>query len=478
VSTRIATAAGAGPDTRFFLPFAKVEEKSDGSVYVEGIATGEVKDHHGEIILHDASVEAFKEWTEWAEKATAGASLGNIREMHDPVGAGKAVKWEKDDTAKTNSLGALVIDKDAGLKTKERVYTGFSIGGDQVKREIREVNGEKVPVITSYRLTEVSLVDKPACPIATFTMVKRLKETPMKDESAAAPQLAEGEEILRTIKTPDGQPAVFVIAKKGEKAVPRTELAKGVGDTGAAALQAIKAFLVEVLGSNEGADIWTLDDAMSALRYMWFAKNSAEANAAMTGKAVAATELKKSDTPADPPPAEKPTDTPTNQDPADKPKDDAPAPPAPATDVPPSASSEVVENAVKAQLVPVIETIAKLLTLVEPVAKALQEGGLVKAAGTQAPDSIEKAENPTLKKIGYTLEELKKAVEALPAPPAGRRVHKSIGAVPEGGTGSPLGQFETLINGALEKAAAAGASKQEIQRMRLAFAEEAFKANG
>jgi len=480
VTTRIASAAGAGADVKFFLPFSKVEEKGDGSVYVESIATAEVKDHHGEIVLHEGSVAAFKEWTEWADKATGGESIGNIREMHETIGAGKAVKWTVDEAAKSNSLGLLVIDSEAAKKTKARVYAGLSIGGDQVKREIREINGEKIPVITSYRLTEVSLVDKPACPVATFTMVKRLdtKESVMQK---ATPQLAAGEEIVKTIEA-DGTPVVWLIRKAGDKGIPRAELAKDVSTSADAALSAVKQFMVDVLGMPGGTDIWTLDDAMSALRYMWFAATSAQAKESMggiemfakpTGAVIVSmagspsvgndfmgnlrklvekgtyahhakleeackkflldnkcepadceilydkpwsdplsfvirkrTELKKSETPADPPVEEKPVE---------EEKVDPDKAPEPVAAVPPVVPEP--EKTAAVDLGPVLEAIAKLATILEPVVKAIQEGSLAKAAGSQ-----------DLTQLEADVATIKKAIESLPAAPAGRAVTKTLGA--------------------------------------------------
>jgi hypothetical protein len=156
-----------------FLPFAKVEENEDGTVYVEGVATAEVLDSQGEVVLHDAAKAAFAEWTQWAKDATGGLSMGNIREMHERKAAGKAVAVEVDDEARQTRLGALVVDPVACSKVRERVYAGFSIGGDQVKRSMVTVDGKAVPAVTHLRLTEVSLVDKPACPVAVFSLVKR-----------------------------------------------------------------------------------------------------------------------------------------------------------------------------------------------------------------------------------------------------------------------------------------------------------------
>jgi hypothetical protein len=172
MSTRIATAAGAGPDIRFFVPFMKVEEQADGSVYVEGIATAEVLDLHGEVVSYEASKRAFEKWSGWAEKASGGASLGNIRVMHQPVVAGKAVKWWADDATRSIHLGSIIEDPTAAKLCRSRAYTGYSIGGGNVTREMQSYEGKSVPWVTDYDLSENSIVDKGACPPAIFTLVK------------------------------------------------------------------------------------------------------------------------------------------------------------------------------------------------------------------------------------------------------------------------------------------------------------------
>ena len=163
------------PSMTLFLPFSKVETEADGSVVFEAIATSEALDTQNEIVQYEASVKAFGEWTEAFIKATDGQSLGNIRAMHQPIAAGKAIAWSADDRRRQISLTGKVVDADSARKVRERVYTGLSIAapGPSVTRVTRDLDGRKVGVITDYRLAEVSLVDKPANPEAIVTMVKR-----------------------------------------------------------------------------------------------------------------------------------------------------------------------------------------------------------------------------------------------------------------------------------------------------------------
>ena len=166
----------AANDLRLFVPFVRKDQLKDGTVIVEGCATAEEIDKQGEVVSYEASVKAFTDWSETFERVTGGASLGNIRAMHGPVAAGKAIAWNADDEGKKIFLRSKIVDKDEAAKVLEGVYTGYSIGasGVNVVRQKQKFNGkDDVPMITAYRLSEVSIVDNPACPSATLQVAKR-----------------------------------------------------------------------------------------------------------------------------------------------------------------------------------------------------------------------------------------------------------------------------------------------------------------
>jgi hypothetical protein len=77
-------------------------------------------------------------------------------------------------------LCAKVVDGDAWEKVREGVYKGFSIGGKSLSKE----DG----VITELRLSEISLVDRPANPEAVFDCWKADWAKP--EEQAAVDELA------------------------------------------------------------------------------------------------------------------------------------------------------------------------------------------------------------------------------------------------------------------------------------------------
>ena len=132
-----------------FIPFTKSDDE-ERMVY--GYASTEALDSQGEIVLKDAITEALPEYMKF----------GNIREMHQPSAVGKAQEATIDE--KGLFIGVKVVDDTAWQKVKEGVYNGFSIGG-KIITKISDT-------ITKLRLTEISLVDRPANPEAIFAFYK------------------------------------------------------------------------------------------------------------------------------------------------------------------------------------------------------------------------------------------------------------------------------------------------------------------
>lgn len=154
---------------RLFIPIQKIDEERHEVI---GRATVEELDAQGEIVEFAGSKRAFEAWTKKFEKATGGLSLGNIREMHQAIAAGKVIAWDADADSKAIELACKVVDEAAWEKVKERVYTGYSIGGRATRQKKERRDGKLVNVVKDYVLSEVSLVDNPASPSSTFTMVK------------------------------------------------------------------------------------------------------------------------------------------------------------------------------------------------------------------------------------------------------------------------------------------------------------------
>ncbi len=154
------------PALDLFLPLAKVDVDRR---LVTGVATAETPDRSGEIFDYASSKPHFQKWSAEAAAASSGKSLGAVRAMHGSVAAGKLTDIAFDDNAKRVIVCAKIVDDDEWRKVQEGVYTGFSQGGRYVKRWADADTG-----LTRYTAEphEISLVDLPCVPDATFDVVK------------------------------------------------------------------------------------------------------------------------------------------------------------------------------------------------------------------------------------------------------------------------------------------------------------------
>jgi hypothetical protein len=149
-----------------FLPLLKVDLDRR---LVTGVATAETPDRAGEIFDYASSKPYFEQWSAEALAASGGKSFGAVRAMHAPIAAGKLTDIAFDDDAKRITVAAKIVDDDEWRKVQEGVYTGFSQGGRYVKRWPDPDTG-----LVRYTAEphEISLVDLPCVPNATFDVVK------------------------------------------------------------------------------------------------------------------------------------------------------------------------------------------------------------------------------------------------------------------------------------------------------------------
>ena len=149
-----------------FLPLTKVDLDART---VHGVATAETPDRAGEICDYASSKPYFEAWSSEAREASGGKSLGAVRAMHQRIAAGKLTDIAFDDGAKRILVAAKIVDDEEWRKVVEGVYTGFSQGGRYVARWTDEPTG-----LTRYTAepSEISLVDVPCLPGATFQVVK------------------------------------------------------------------------------------------------------------------------------------------------------------------------------------------------------------------------------------------------------------------------------------------------------------------
>lgn len=168
---------------KLYAEIAKMEAQDDGTVKVWGYASSEAVDSDGEIIAAEAMKAAIPDYMKF----------GAVREMHGSNAAGTAIEINVEDDGRT-FFGAHIVDPVAVTKVKTGVYKGFSIGGSVTARD--ELNKSQ---ITGLKLTEISLVDRPANPDAVFTCFKADKP---KDEEEA-----DKDEDDKSADKPDETPA-------------------------------------------------------------------------------------------------------------------------------------------------------------------------------------------------------------------------------------------------------------------------------
>lgn len=141
---------------------------------VWGRATEEIPDKAREILDYKSSKPQFEKWSAEAKKRSdvpgIEPSLGNVREMHGETAAGKVIDIQFNDAEKAIDVGTYCADDGTWQKILKGVLTGFSIGGHYLRRWMDASN----PKFVRYTAdpVEISYVDVPAVPTATFAFIK------------------------------------------------------------------------------------------------------------------------------------------------------------------------------------------------------------------------------------------------------------------------------------------------------------------
>lgn len=159
----LAKRAPGAPMSLFF----RVNKIDEERRMVFGCAAAEEPDRQNEILDYEGSKPYFKSWSESVRKDSQGKSAGNVREMHTLSAVGALEQIQFDDAAKKIEVAAKIIDDDAWRKCVAGVYCGFSIGGKYAKSW---QDGKLTRYIADP--SEVSIVDRPAIPSATFELLK------------------------------------------------------------------------------------------------------------------------------------------------------------------------------------------------------------------------------------------------------------------------------------------------------------------
>lgn len=173
----------------------KGAQDGTGFVYLDAVGADETPDVDDEIFDYGTSKPYVQAWSDSSAESTKAAgqavSYGNIRAQHGKEGSENAAGTicepiVFDDKQRAVKTRIKVVDSDAIKKVKEGVYRGLSVKGRLVGKKWRDGK--------YYRYTvdpvEFSLVDKPANPNATITVVKA-------DGTTEVLKVAEGKKTKR-----------------------------------------------------------------------------------------------------------------------------------------------------------------------------------------------------------------------------------------------------------------------------------------
>lgn len=241
----------------FYMPISKTEVRDDGTLYFEAIASSEAVDADGEVIKASAMREAIPDFMRYG--------TGALREMHQLMAAGTVDKAETGADGRTYICGT-VVDPIAVRKMQTGTYKGVSIGGKAISRE-----GAGNKIITKIKLSEISLVDRPANPDAVVSLWK------VEDGAAERPVDAL---VEATMKEADAVQAEAELAKAAEQAPEEPAPAKpDPANRAAVALAALEGAVGKAEGQQARGmaraglakgfnDIARLADLLDALKWM------------------------------------------------------------------------------------------------------------------------------------------------------------------------------------------------------------------
>ena len=209
----LAAESGDAMKKKLFFVFKKAN-KDTGEV--SGVLTKEEIDQDGEVFDYDSSKKYFQAWNKRFQKNTDGTSKGNVREMHDEIAVGLLKECEYDDEEKQIWIKAKIVDTNCWKKIEARVYTGFSVGGDLIKRYTKD----GLPHIIVNPL-EASVVDNPAVTSSVLEMSSAGKCVQV---TKAAKLLEENEDRGVTTRRYSSELGEFVVKDRKTKRVAGVDL--------------------------------------------------------------------------------------------------------------------------------------------------------------------------------------------------------------------------------------------------------------
>lgn len=158
-------------NVRLIMPFSKVDQENRT---VSGFASLNNVDKTDDVVTAEASAEAFASFR------------GNIREMHQPIAAGRMLSFSQEpyyDAESGNMYQGIFVTvyvskgaENTWVKVLDGTLTGFSIGGHIIKQHQEYVAelSKTIRFITELSLFELSLVDNPANQFANVLSISKV----------------------------------------------------------------------------------------------------------------------------------------------------------------------------------------------------------------------------------------------------------------------------------------------------------------
>lgn len=190
--------------------FARLTKVDEAKRLITGVLANEAVDYAGEIFDYETSKPYFKAWSDTVQKATGGASVGNLRAQHGQVVAGKIEEMVFDDVNKSISITANVVDDNEWKKVLANCYTGFSVGGKYANKWDDTALGKKR---YTGNPSEASIVDLACNPEASFTFVKAAGGEELRKFATPA-EAVDAVQALRKDEPPSAQHVIGYLRKQ------------------------------------------------------------------------------------------------------------------------------------------------------------------------------------------------------------------------------------------------------------------------
>ena len=245
---KVSTVDGHRPEQEIDVHIPLVFKVDKAKREIEGVATQEVTDVHGEIVDYESMKAVLADWP------------GNIREMHQAKAVGKALEVICDDANKAVVVRSRISKgaPDTWEKVLDGTLSMYSIGGKGVLKTQKNADGQDEKRIFMTKLIETSVVDNGACPTAKFDIVK------MVDGAATHVQPEEPAEESAETTVVEGSGRAAVIAKLAEL-IPTFDKAPQTAAAAGALKTQLEAVSIDTVEKRSYPATYTIERVLCAI---------------------------------------------------------------------------------------------------------------------------------------------------------------------------------------------------------------------